>query len=119
MSEPKQDDWLDNLFDLIDRKIPEHHLKAKFIADCKQSVKSKLNEAIENLEIEHIKEIEALAAIANEAVTAARLDEITRYGKKIMDVKTVPSNFEFAWLVEHLGRHMNARINELRQKESK
>lgn len=33
-------DRLDALFDLVERKMPDHHLKAKFIADCKQSIRN-------------------------------------------------------------------------------
>lgn len=33
---------LDSLFDLIERKIPDHHLKPKFIADCKIAIKNKI-----------------------------------------------------------------------------
>jgi hypothetical protein len=36
------DKWLDNLFDLIDRKIPEHHLKAKFIDDVKTAIRTRI-----------------------------------------------------------------------------
>lgn len=37
---------LDELFSLIDRKIPEHHLKAEFLADCKQAIKKLLSETV-------------------------------------------------------------------------
>lgn len=37
---------VDALFELIERKIPEHHLKAEFIADCKQAIEQLIKERV-------------------------------------------------------------------------
>ncbi len=46
---------LDGTFDLIDRKIPDHHLKAKFVVDVKQAIMTAHEEAVREARIDEVK----------------------------------------------------------------
>lgn len=100
------DDWLDSLFELIEWKIPEHHLKAKFIADCKQSVQSKIDEVEAKLE-------DKLRQVAMDA-------ELSGYEKANLETNLVARKNELDLLGLATGFHFgNTEVNDYISKRYK